>query len=62
MTTLDKQKPNKKKKKQIVNHKYNFQENPSKTKGEETHITVTIEIKSTSQGKIHNTGKYGREG
>ena len=48
-------------KKQIVNYKYIFRKNPSKTKGEEKHITDSIELKSTSQGKIHNTGKYGRE-
>ena len=45
-------------KKANVIHKYNFQEN----KKEEKHITDTIEVKSTSQGKIHNTEKYGREG
>ena len=38
-----------------------FRKIPAK-KGKEKKNTDTIEVKSTSQGKIHNIGKYGREG
>ena len=50
------------KKKQVVNDEDTFQENPSKKKKKRRkNNTDTIEVKSASQCKIHNSGKYGRE-
>ena len=45
--------------KKVDKYKQILQKNSRKTEGEEKRITVAIE---ESQGKIHSTGKYGREG
>ena len=45
-----------------VCYKYIFQDNPSKTKGEEKRITDTIEVKSTVQGSTGGKGMKYHEG